>query len=482
MATFSRPPHYPYSFKALKDVPRRIFNPPRAEIKIGRVRSMSLTPLFEVKLADVLDGQHLPPLSLKDFEEYLLFAEHSPENLYFIKWLRDYTKAYSAWAQTGTQHSAQLALSWSRAKQTFLVDGAHFKLNLSNSSLEGLVSSDASSPISPVPSSQSSKDRPLRPSYPAPPALSKIRGEVEDMLRESLNRFVCNSCGNSGRARGLFGISLGVITLLVGLAPVFVSVFQGRGGRAVRIAAIPVFWLGAWVTIMSLHGVCILIFLFGDARQLYPYELARPKITSPICKPQLVTISPPEIKTPDDPEKSGPADPSQLYVDLEKGNMGSCSSTSSIAKQSRQPSGSSVGHAHHVRGDSNEMTVMPSPQTVVSSPTSVHNLIQQPHGSSRDISLGSSGSSQPWSIDFDAFPVAAPHPGANPDQWDASLPGQQVKKIKELKGSPTFGPLTKVLSPVVTRAQWEVFVRSALMAVVVALILGAICLVIPTRK
>lgn len=128
------------------------------------------------------------------------------------------------------------------------------------------------------------------------------------------------------------------------------------------------------------------------------------------------------------------------------------------------------------------MTVMPSPQTVVSSPTSVHNLIQQPHGSSRDISLGSSGSSQPWSIDFDAFPVAAPHPGANPDQWDASLPGQQVKKIKELKGTPTFGPLTKVLSPVVTRAQWEVFVRSALMAVVVALILGAICLVIPTRK
>jgi hypothetical protein len=28
-----------------------------------------------------VDGQHLPPLSKKDFEEYLLFAEHSPENL-----------------------------------------------------------------------------------------------------------------------------------------------------------------------------------------------------------------------------------------------------------------------------------------------------------------------------------------------------------------------------------------------------------------
>lgn len=50
----SRPPHYPYSFKALLDVPRRIFHPPPAKVKVGRVRSMSLTPLFEVKLSDVL--------------------------------------------------------------------------------------------------------------------------------------------------------------------------------------------------------------------------------------------------------------------------------------------------------------------------------------------------------------------------------------------------------------------------------------------
>ncbi|CAE6415018.1 unnamed protein product [Rhizoctonia solani] len=354
MASYSRPPHYPYSFKALKDVPRRLFHPPRSEIKIGRVRSMSLTPLFQVKLADVLDGQHLPPLSRKDFEEYLLFVEHSPENLYFIQWYRDYVKAYNAWIQTQTPHSAPLAISWSRAKQTFFADDAHFKLNLSRESLEGLPNSTEPTqqppPISSVSMSQEpSQGRPAGQSYPNPIALAKVKSEVEDMLRESLNRFVCGSCGNSGRARGLFGIALGVITLAIGLAPVLVSVLQGRGGRALRVAAIPVFWLGAWITIMSLHGVCILIFLFGDARQLYPYELARPKITSPIAKPQRATVSSSEGKSRNDPEKHGDVTKEvQLHVDLEQGHMGSYSSASTIGKQSRHYSTSSMGHNRSV--------------------------------------------------------------------------------------------------------------------------------------
>jgi hypothetical protein len=59
-----------------------------------------VTPVVSVKLADVLDRKHLPPLGdfphesaryhfnvsarvlgLKDFEEWLLFVEQSPENL-----------------------------------------------------------------------------------------------------------------------------------------------------------------------------------------------------------------------------------------------------------------------------------------------------------------------------------------------------------------------------------------------------------------
>ncbi|KAG9084035.1 hypothetical protein FS749_005543, partial [Ceratobasidium sp. UAMH 11750] len=312
----ARPQPYPYAFKALLDVPRRLFHPPPAQIKVGRVRSMSLTPLFEVKLSDVLEGQHLPPLSRKDFEEYLLFVEHSSENLYFTQWLRDYSRNHDAWARSGTPYSPQLALSWSRAKETFFTPQAHLRLNLPASLLAGVtLPDDGASSV------HYDYTGPTHPSYPPPPALNKIRREVEDMLRESLTRFVVGSCGNSGRARGLFGIALGVITLVTGLAPVLLSVLGGRP-RALRVAALPVFWLGAWITIMSLHGVCIVIFLFGDARQLYPYELARPKITSPISKPgngPTVSGAQDDVMS----EKSRPTSDAHLYLDLEQGNAGS---------------------------------------------------------------------------------------------------------------------------------------------------------------
>lgn len=36
---------------------------------------------FQVKLEDVLACRHLPPLTLKEFEEYLNYVEHAPENL-----------------------------------------------------------------------------------------------------------------------------------------------------------------------------------------------------------------------------------------------------------------------------------------------------------------------------------------------------------------------------------------------------------------
>lgn len=34
-----------------------------------------------MKLEDVLDRKHLPPLGLKDFEEWLVYVEGTPENL-----------------------------------------------------------------------------------------------------------------------------------------------------------------------------------------------------------------------------------------------------------------------------------------------------------------------------------------------------------------------------------------------------------------
>jgi len=68
-----------YSFKALKDVPRRLFRPPTPTV--GYVRSFRLTPCFQVTLEDVINAKHLPPLGRKEFEDYLLYKEYSIENL-----------------------------------------------------------------------------------------------------------------------------------------------------------------------------------------------------------------------------------------------------------------------------------------------------------------------------------------------------------------------------------------------------------------
>ncbi len=47
---------------------------------------------------------------------------------------------------------------------------------------------------------------------------------------------------------------------------------------------------------------------------------------------------------------------------------------------------------------------------------------------------------------------------------------------------PAFGPLTKVLNPVVTRAQWEIVVRSAFAALFISLIIVGSLLTVPVRR
>lgn len=68
----------------LVKVPLRILSPPKATGMVGSVRSLKSTPLNDVRLNDVIANKHLSPLSLKDFEGYLVFKEYSAENLYFI--------------------------------------------------------------------------------------------------------------------------------------------------------------------------------------------------------------------------------------------------------------------------------------------------------------------------------------------------------------------------------------------------------------
>ncbi|KIM43131.1 hypothetical protein M413DRAFT_18262 [Hebeloma cylindrosporum] len=274
--TQTQPRTYQLSLKALLSFPFRLCNPPPA---VGKVRSCAVTPLYDVRLEDVLERRHLPPLGLKDFEEWLLFVEMSPENLYFTLWLREYKQRYNQWKSQSAfqsrntsandplpwfaQHSSHLAMFYARAKQTFLTPGSEYELNLTTTLLAPFHTPDL-------------------PPHPDPELFREIEHETYRMLRESLRRFVQAQFNNVGNNRVMCGIVAGIFFTLVGaLVPLIINFARGDS-RWSRLAAFPGLWFGLTVLFASLNGICLGVYFFGDLRQLRKFELSRP----PISKPQ----------------------------------------------------------------------------------------------------------------------------------------------------------------------------------------------------
>jgi len=406
---------YSYNPKALLDLPYRIFSPPHAGAPcVGRVRRLSLTPIYEVQLEDVLAGKHLPPLGLPEFESYLMHVERSHENLYFMLWFRAYEKQYQFWSHSPTypQQSPTLAHFYSRAKQTFLVPSAPLELNISSSTRKVFLTANHSP-------------------HPPPSALAEIKTQVESMLKESLKTFIRSNGGNAGRKRGLFAICVGLTVMCVGLAPILLSALDGRS-RWLRFAALPCFWFGATTLIGGLHGICIVIFLFGDARQLTEYELAFPKMSpyTSSCK-KIPHISsnriPPAEHIEISPKPTKASDPSQHPYPSET------SHAKSLPKMQVSPA--HAASEKYLPRSWQDTSRPPSP----SSPVTPYHL------------------TPPSSMfDFNHLPFT-PSPE------------------KKFSGStPTWAPLTKVIDAISIRTQWETMMRSAALAFLVALVLVGI--------
>lgn len=427
------------------------------------------------------DGKHLPPLTLKDFEDYLVFEAHSAENLYvcaghssavnigiatfltlhstspsyFICWLRDYTAAYNKYqdaqakipAEKREERSPELTISFARARSTFFDSSSHLELNLPSELLEPVVNPNANP-------------------TPSPADLADIQKHVEGMLRESLMKFVVGSCKNSGRRRGFFAIFVGMAAILVGLAPVLMSILRGES-RYVRLAALLPFWFGAMTAIAGFHGVCIVIFLFGDARQLYPYELARPKlpctipVMEPLSLPMPVTTAGGGGGKPWDGSVSGSS-----YID-EKAMPMSPMSTA-VAHTPELGGGETVRHS----GSGSAETV---PETAGFIPTYEPSISGQSHAASTSGGSSSMGSGSPYKFDFDALPGPSASFRKSKD-WTL-----EDEKSSTFRERTVFASLTKVFSPIVSRAQWEIIVRSSLLGVLVALVLGGICFAVPFK-
>ncbi|KAG9042808.1 hypothetical protein FS837_010366 [Tulasnella sp. UAMH 9824] len=260
----SRPSSYTYSFKRVPWFVVRLMQPPESQGAV-KVRGCSVIPPLKIQLRDVIDGKHLPPLSSSDFEDYLRFQEHSVENLYFIRWLDDYTAKYNAHAASpqAQSYNPQLALSFARARSTFLSSNSPLAINVE--SKNAIFPPDCK--------------------YPTPEALGGAKHEVEAMLRESLNIFITTRAqGNAGFFHLISVCTFGVLCTLTGLVPILLQIYRGEaaGVRSVRLASIAPFWIGMVAFLGALHGVCPIVWMFGEGRQLRGYELSRPQISAPV--------------------------------------------------------------------------------------------------------------------------------------------------------------------------------------------------------
>ncbi|KAJ7784631.1 hypothetical protein B0H16DRAFT_1493234 [Mycena metata] len=253
------------TFKSILSLPFRLCNPPPA---VAKVRSCGVTPVFQVQLEDILERKHLPPLGLKDFEEWLLYCEDAVENLYFTLWLKEYILKYNQWIARANfersnareyrndwplQSSSQLAMFYARAKQTFFTPNAAYELNLPSVAFAPFHASNGSP-------------------HPDPVIFTDIAIEFS----------------NVGNKRVLCGIIAGLFFCLLGaLTPIAFNLSHGHS-RWLRLLAgtcpshsFPGLWFGLSVLLASLHGVCVGVYIFGDLRQLRKFELARPAISKP---------------------------------------------------------------------------------------------------------------------------------------------------------------------------------------------------------
>lgn len=209
---------------------------------------------------------------------------------YFLLWLREYTTQYRQWEKQSKSlrdtsvgchpdwlhTSSQLAMFYARAKQTFFTPNSDYELNLPSQLLAPFHVH-----VGP---------------HPDPCIFDQVAIDTRKALKDSLRRFVTAQFNNVGNNRVLCGMIAGTVFCLVGaVVPLVYNLTMGKS-RWLRLTAAPGLWLGLMILLTSINGICVGVYIFGDARQLRKFELSRP----PISKPQLIraSLQRPSISSP----------------------------------------------------------------------------------------------------------------------------------------------------------------------------------------
>ncbi|CAE6441454.1 unnamed protein product [Rhizoctonia solani] len=302
-----QPSTWSLSPTAIKGLPSRLKNAPPRPRGAPLKKRFAVVPEYDIPLSDILDDLHASPLSLREFEEYLLYVERTVENLYFCLWLKQYTQTYRDWerrqpapdTEFGTPStstfrrpdptqsiSVPLANSFQRAKRLFFDPASQYELNVTEDMIDPIrqwvkppkkLNSKKPKRVeaweegAPEPE-EIQEIQELSLVHPHPDSFQRVLIEIEGSLRQSLTRFFQLSFTNSGRSHDKLGYSVWLVYTIASVAT-SIALIMNHKHRALRLVVVPMLLMGWTVGISTYNGICPAIFAFGDARQMYPYEI-----------------------------------------------------------------------------------------------------------------------------------------------------------------------------------------------------------------
>ncbi|GAA5896509.1 hypothetical protein JCM5296_000687 [Sporobolomyces johnsonii] len=418
----SRPKKLPNQFPVaeLVRVPWRVLSPPKATGMVGSVMSMKATPINDVRLADVIANKHLSPLSLKDFEGYLVFKEYSAENLYFILWLNEYEKEYNTYLADPSIVKVSPAYSENTDPSAPRM-ASHLPDYLADSLRRGLDVFFAPDGALELNLPRATRDKTLVEAGNS--GNPKDFAEARDIIEHSLNRsLVAHSrsvVANAGPRRLVLCFCLGFLIFLLGCVPALVAILTNHA-RGYRVIGLPFIAFGTTVMVMAMNRICGIIWFLGERRQLLPWELATPTVTSA----SIVPIS-------------CPPSPSSTYSWDDESSIGS-------------PGDKSPGSSFRTQG-----SATPYPWE------------------EQDVALDSfSSPREPVMVSF--------NPGSSHPPTYKS--GGKTSKGVVPESAPVWGPVTSICSPDVARAQWRIVILALLVGVGAICTVGVALMAVPNRS